>query len=352
MPKWEDIRDDLFEAVISVQPSLTKEQQDQVVVFMQSRGHNMVWNAIRPFSQFSTKDRFTSKVMSPGSKQHVWTPDAYKDVLIALNNRFCPNAADCRAIIGDLQAKGWTYSDNALFIPGVVSSCLTMSGGRVIQKWTAEVHEAILMELLEYDIPNSNWKAIVERLNKKGFTFTLSALLFISSSSLQNPFFLSLPSTTLLQRERNPYQTSNLHLQSPSKMAPTNWDHEAHLALLQAVMARAPPTQAEWDQILEDVGKKGYVYTSGAAMQHLQKLRRKEGTAAAANGGNDKAAPAKKPTKPPKNPGGKRPRKAAPKEEDDDDFDESPTKKVKKENALSPLAGEEDDPLPPAFSTC
>lgn len=47
MPKWEDIRDDLFEAVISVQPSLTKEQQEQIVVFMQARGHNMVWNAIR-----------------------------------------------------------------------------------------------------------------------------------------------------------------------------------------------------------------------------------------------------------------------------------------------------------------
>lgn len=47
MPKWEDIRDDLFEAVISVQPALSKEQQEQIVVFMQSRGHNMVWNAIR-----------------------------------------------------------------------------------------------------------------------------------------------------------------------------------------------------------------------------------------------------------------------------------------------------------------
>jgi hypothetical protein len=47
---------------------------------------------------------------------------------------------------------------------------------------------------------------------------------------------------------------------------PTNWDHDAHLALLQAVMAEAPPTAAEWDGILSRVAKKGYIYTASAAM--------------------------------------------------------------------------------------
>lgn len=51
--------------------------------------------------------------MSAG-KQHAWTADAYKDVAVALNNLFTPNAADCRAMIDELQAKGWAYSDNAL----------------------------------------------------------------------------------------------------------------------------------------------------------------------------------------------------------------------------------------------
>ncbi|KAK4214036.1 hypothetical protein QBC37DRAFT_315229 [Rhypophila decipiens] len=163
MPKWEEIRDDLFEAIMAVQPALGKEQQEQVVVFMQSRGHNMVWNAIR---------YVTARTCH---KQHVWTTEAYKDVLMALNNHFCPNAADCRAIIGELRSKGWSYSDNAL------------------------LHQ---------------------------------------------------------------FCTQSPHL----NMAPTNWDHDAHLALLQAVMSKAPPTQSEWDQILEEVGRKGYVYTSGAAM--------------------------------------------------------------------------------------
>ncbi len=47
---------------------------------------------------------------------------------------------------------------------------------------------------------------------------------------------------------------------------PTIWDHEAHLSLLQAIMAEAPPTPAQWDKILVKVTKKGYNYTASAAM--------------------------------------------------------------------------------------
>lgn len=47
---------------------------------------------------------------------------------------------------------------------------------------------------------------------------------------------------------------------------PTVWDQDAHLALLQAVIAEAPPNAAEWDKILAAVAKKGYIYTSSAAL--------------------------------------------------------------------------------------
>jgi len=47
---------------------------------------------------------------------------------------------------------------------------------------------------------------------------------------------------------------------------PTTWDHDAHLALLQAVMAEAPPSPAQWERILERVTRKGYAYTASAAM--------------------------------------------------------------------------------------
>ncbi|KAK3315171.1 hypothetical protein B0H66DRAFT_606074 [Apodospora peruviana] len=49
-------------------------------------------------------------------------------------------------------------------------------------------------------------------------------------------------------------------------MAPTNWDSDCHLALLQAIIACAPPTPAEWEMILDQVSQKGYIYTSSAAL--------------------------------------------------------------------------------------
>ncbi len=47
---------------------------------------------------------------------------------------------------------------------------------------------------------------------------------------------------------------------------PTIWDHDAHLALLQALMAEAPPSSSQWEAVLRRVALKGYNYTSGAAM--------------------------------------------------------------------------------------
>ncbi|KAK4241350.1 hypothetical protein C8A03DRAFT_30445 [Achaetomium macrosporum] len=47
---------------------------------------------------------------------------------------------------------------------------------------------------------------------------------------------------------------------------PTVWDHEAHLTLLLAFLAEAPPTTAEWERILDRVTQKGYNYSASAAM--------------------------------------------------------------------------------------
>ncbi|KAK4043592.1 hypothetical protein C8A01DRAFT_32322 [Parachaetomium inaequale] len=47
MPRWEDIREDLFEAIIQVHPAINKEQQAEIVEIMKAKGHDMGWNAIR-----------------------------------------------------------------------------------------------------------------------------------------------------------------------------------------------------------------------------------------------------------------------------------------------------------------
>ncbi|KAB5585789.1 hypothetical protein GE09DRAFT_1048832 [Coniochaeta sp. 2T2.1] len=47
MPTLGEIKDDLLDAIYQVAQPLTPEQKDQVVAILQSRGHDMVWNAIR-----------------------------------------------------------------------------------------------------------------------------------------------------------------------------------------------------------------------------------------------------------------------------------------------------------------
>jgi hypothetical protein len=47
MPTFEEIKDDLLEAIYQVAQPLTQEQKDEVVSNLKSRGHDMGWNAIR-----------------------------------------------------------------------------------------------------------------------------------------------------------------------------------------------------------------------------------------------------------------------------------------------------------------
>ncbi|KAI1637413.1 hypothetical protein F4809DRAFT_318948 [Biscogniauxia mediterranea] len=134
-----------------------------------------------------------------------------------------------------------------------------------------------------------------------------------------------------------------------SKANRTNWNNDTHRDLLLAIMDHAPPSLAQWDKIIAQVHRQGYVYTQGAAIQHLSKLRAKENN----GNGNDAANAGSSAPATPKKAGGKG-AKATPRtatttgkrkakkkalrddldDDDDDDIvddDETPTKKVKKE---------------------
>jgi len=63
-------------------------------------------------------------------------------------------------------------------------SYIIMSGQRVLQKWSAETHEAILIEVIDHlEVSTSDWKAIVQKLQAKGHTFTASALMYVSTDA-------------------------------------------------------------------------------------------------------------------------------------------------------------------------
>ncbi|KAL2180003.1 uncharacterized protein P884DRAFT_267655 [Thermothelomyces heterothallicus CBS 202.75] len=218
MPKWEDIREDLFEAIMQVHPPINKEQQGDIVRIMREKGHDMGWNAIRyvlvGFGCISLLANFINDICLP-------------------------------VVIHEQVLRHTTHK----------ATDITVTMPRTLQNWDAETHEAVLLALIEHMKPNgSDWSAVVASLRPKGYTFSEGALVTTTILCQQHPFT---PWLLLPPRE---------HSVAMSKQQPTVWDHDAHLALLQAVMAEAPPQPAQWDAILERVAKKGYCYTASAAM--------------------------------------------------------------------------------------
>ncbi|KAK0740661.1 hypothetical protein B0T18DRAFT_431933 [Schizothecium vesticola] len=92
MVRWEDVREDLLDAMLQVSMPLTRDQQDSIVAILNERGHNVTWNAMR----------------------YTWDVETNEALLRVMNNHYHPNAADCKAMIGQLNAKGYAFSDSAL----------------------------------------------------------------------------------------------------------------------------------------------------------------------------------------------------------------------------------------------
>ncbi|KAI0202580.1 hypothetical protein F4808DRAFT_458752 [Astrocystis sublimbata] len=59
----------------------------------------------------------------------------------------------------------------------------------------------------------------------------------------------------------------------------TVWNDKARSDLLQAIVDVCPPSQQQWETIIKKLQAKGYTYNHTAALQHLQKLKKKEGPA-------------------------------------------------------------------------
>ncbi|KAK1779420.1 hypothetical protein QBC45DRAFT_392496 [Copromyces sp. CBS 386.78] len=136
------------------------------------------------------------------------------------------------------------------------------------------------------------------------------------------------------------------------------WNHNADKHLIGCVVEEMLPGEDTYRSLAARMHALGYTCTPKAVKQHLQKLRRKEGSSAAA--GSDSGAttiPSKRKRAAPgsgvkKTPGTGRGKKAAAKtaplvidSDDDDDVKESPEKKLKTEAADSKVKEEYDDGL-------
>ncbi|KAK4120804.1 hypothetical protein N657DRAFT_550697, partial [Parathielavia appendiculata] len=110
MPRWEDIRDDLFEAIIQAHPPIGKEQQAEIVAHMRARGHDMGWNAIR----YDNRYRHHAPTMPGQRVLQNWDAETHEDVLLALIEHMKPTGGNWTAIVASLHRKGYTFTEGAL----------------------------------------------------------------------------------------------------------------------------------------------------------------------------------------------------------------------------------------------
>ncbi|KAI1311093.1 hypothetical protein F5Y03DRAFT_321166 [Xylaria venustula] len=124
----------------------------------------------------------------------------------------------------------------------------------------------------------------------------------------------------------------------------TIWNDKTRSDLLQAIIDVAPPNATEWSDIIARLHAQGYTYNCSAALQHLQKLKKKEGPSAPSTPKKAKATAgnAKTPTS--------RKRNQAQRllnVDKDEDEDMPFLKKVKTEQKVSTV-GEDDLDVKPA----
>ena len=219
-----------------------------------------------------TANHASSKLVKMPRILQKWDAQTHEDILLAFADHFSPKSHDWRAMIGILREQGHTFSEGALQYVRLLRLC------RPILRYGAFVFPP-LPRRAQLAPSGAIWWRSQARYKCLHF-LPLSAALPLSPSSLNDLSRLSPQASIIFTRflvlSHSLTVFTILHQAADamtSKVAPTVWDHDAHLALLQAVMAENPPSGSQWDSILTAVAKKGYVYTASAAM-YLPRLPR------------------------------------------------------------------------------
>jgi hypothetical protein len=204
MAKWEEIRDDLFEAIIQVQPTINKEQQADIVKIMQARGHDTSWNAIRYvyYACQSWDDNLAANSNHPEQVLGVaaWlglVPTTFSILLRALPpTSHLPHFSSPQLLYKlrpfptpSLHCHSKQHTNQQPKHHKQYKHTVTM--GRILQNWDAETHEDILVALIEHMRPvGSDWAAVTAALRSKGYTFTEGALVYVQMDFFRLELFL------------------------------------------------------------------------------------------------------------------------------------------------------------------
>lgn len=251
MARWEDIRDDLFEAIIQIQPTINRDQQAEIVKILRARGHDTSWNAIR-YVCYTCQSWDESLVVTLG-KCLGWQHGSVCFLFYQFQHPFSHSASNFPSTslflsvsTSSLQV---TILHHQIFAPPLATAQKptrqarkhhkhTITMGRILQNWDGETHEDILLALVQHMRPvGSDWAAVTAALHRKGYTFSEGALVYVqngfrptgavhtvpvlaffphSSRSLPLPFFAS--HSFLLAQTSNPSSLDAFcnHHQPPS----------------------------------------------------------------------------------------------------------------------------------------
>ncbi|KAL1913681.1 hypothetical protein Sste5344_000645 [Sporothrix stenoceras] len=127
MSKWEgSMKDDLLMALFSYCPP-NAEQKVQIVAYLDTKGHNITWDAIRfafavsfhtqfTILPFTTSSSPSSLTMSAEKRfaQDWNAPGVYRDILVAMVEEYKPPAATLKMIVENMNKLGHQFTYRGL----------------------------------------------------------------------------------------------------------------------------------------------------------------------------------------------------------------------------------------------
>ncbi|KAI6256298.1 hypothetical protein MCOR19_007241 [Pyricularia oryzae] len=281
MPRFEDIKGDLFEAIWrATAPTFGPEQQSAVITHLKAKGIEMTWDAVR-------------------------APGLHEDLVAVLLKQDLVSTENWKAVLAGMHEAQYQF---------------TWRGFETI--WDDRARSVLLQAVMDVAPPSADqWESIMEKVQESGYSYTPKAA-----------FIVSIINHSLFVVPKIPFKMSGSRITH-------RWDDKSDRDLLIAVLAELAPTPEQMKNIVQRCHEAGYTFTVSAATQHLQKLKKKDPngpgaatpstpkgkkTAASATGSAAKST-------------SKRGRKPAKKvldadDDEEDDFDASPSKKTKTED--------------------
>ncbi|CCT67286.1 uncharacterized protein FFUJ_13486 [Fusarium fujikuroi IMI 58289] len=165
---------------------------------------------------------------------------------------------------------------------------------RQVMQWDANVHEDILISLFQHIKPSAeDWSNVMGDLQQKGYTFTEGALRNSlpkqTNKQTHKPLPFIKPSINTIVMA--PRAAAAAGAGKPTR----GWDAASHEDLLLALLEEIKPNKADLTNVAAKMRSKGYSYSYDAINQHVQKLRKNRDTTAIQNsGGSENGTPRKR----------------------------------------------------------